>query len=175
MLKSGEIQPVQVLRTFPGLIWELRNAGESHQQKPRGGNTFSHRTLAASHDRALAVRKGNWIQTPSVTWFPLDTQGPESISKFMTDHDSRTALGSKAWLEAHSSLLCSCHQFSLNPCRIRQRRKIQQRKQMSGQQLLSNGRCGGMMELPPSSGDTQALDTSQTGKVETQLPLGRKN
>lgn len=51
---------------------------------------------------------------------------------------------------------------------------MQQRKQMSGHQLLSSGRCGGVME-PSSSGDTEALDSSQPGEVGMQLPLGWKN
>lgn len=33
MLKSEQIQPGQALRTCE-LMWELRKAGESHQQKP---------------------------------------------------------------------------------------------------------------------------------------------
>lgn len=43
---------------------------------------------------------------------------------------------------------------------------MQQRKQMSGQQLLSSSRCGRVMEPLPSSEDTQALDTSQSGEWE---------
>lgn len=46
---------------------------------------------------------------------------------------------------------------------------------MSGQQLLSSGRCGGVMEPSSSSGDTEALDSSQPGEVGMQLPLGWKN
>lgn len=45
---------------------------------------------------------------------------------------------------------------------------------MPGQQLLPSGRCA-VMEPPLNSGETQAPETSQPGKVGMQLPLGWKN
>lgn len=164
------------MTAFPELIWELRNAGTSRNQE---GVTHS-ATAAWHHPCDTALGKGGWIQTPRVIWAPLeDTRKPQINLQLMTISCS------KRWWQQNStgkqSLAGSPHQCALllpptalNPCRTGQGRETQQSKQMPGQQLLPSGRCA-VMEPPLNSGETQALETSQPGKVGMQLPLGWKN
>lgn len=97
-------------------------------------------------------------------------------SAVITDHESRTApvkLHSKAWLEAHTvcSVLSPVFPKPLQDKAEKENAAEETDETDVRAAAAFQCRCGGVMEPPPNSGDTQALGTSQPGKVGMQLLL----